>query len=69
MALGVPVDNAFLDKGHEAVANLLEEVNGLCFGEFGVFGEVLFEVVVTDLLDYVVVVAALHHVEHPHHVF
>ena len=63
------MDNAFLDEGKKPVTNLFQEVNGLSFGEFRVFSEVLLQVAVTYLLDYVVIVAAFHDVEDPHDVF
>lgn len=64
----LPVNDAFADEGNEAVAYLLEKGDGLGFGHGAVRLHVLLEVAVADLLHNVVVVAALHDLQHAHHV-
>lgn len=63
------MDDALLDERDEAVADLPEELDGFLLGQF-LFGlQVFIEVAVANLLDDVVVIIALHHVQHADHVF
>lgn len=63
------MDNAFLDEGHEPVADLSKNVGGLVLAELRVGVDELLEVAVAYLLNDVVVMAALHDVEDPYNVF
>jgi hypothetical protein len=64
MGGGVPVDDAFLDEGEEAVADLPEQFPRLWFCQLRGIGEEALQVRVAEFLDDVVVVAALHDVQH-----
>jgi hypothetical protein len=58
------VDDSFFDESHKTVADLAEDVDRLLLGECGVLLNESFEVAVADLLDDVVVMAALHDIQH-----
>ena len=62
------MDDSLLDQGHKAVTNLPEDVDSLLFADILVSVNVSLEVTVTDFLDDVIVVAALHDVEDPNDV-
>ncbi len=64
----VSVDDAFLDEGQEAVADLPEHVDGFRFLALVVAFDLLGDVSVAELLDDVVIFGALHDVVEGHHV-
>ena len=62
------MDDSFLDEGHEAVTDLLKNVDSLVLGEVGVVIYELLEVAITYFLNDVVVMTAFHDIEHLHYV-
>jgi len=57
------MDDAFLDKREEAIADLLQQLQSSFLRDVGVAVDVLFQIRVADLLDDVIVVAAFHHIQ------
>jgi hypothetical protein len=68
VAEGVPVDDTLANEGDKAIADLPEQAKGFGLGDLRVRVDVFLEVAVADLLNDVVVVAALHDVQHADHV-
>lgn len=62
------MNDSFLDKGHETITDLFENVDGLVLGEVGMMVYELLEIAVADFLYNVVVVTAFHDIEHLHDV-
>ena len=62
------MNNSFLDQGHEAIANLPQNIDSLLFAEIGVAVDELFKIAIAYFLNDIVVVAAFHHVENSNYV-
>ena len=62
------MDDSFLDKRHEAITDLFENVDGLVLGEVGMMIYKLLEIAITYFLYDVVVVTTFHDIEHLHYV-
>jgi hypothetical protein len=62
------MDDAFLNQRKEAIADLLQKLKSSFLGNVVVQLDVLLKVRIAYLLDDVVVMAALHHVQHLHDV-
>ena len=62
------MNDSLLDKGHETITDLFENVDGLVLGEVGMMVYELLEIAVADFLYNVVVVTAFHDIEHLHDV-
>jgi hypothetical protein len=62
------VDDTLLDEGKESIADLFKDSDGLQFREAGSLIEVVLEIRIAKFLDNVVVVAALHDIQHAYHV-
>ena len=58
--------DTFLDKSHETVADLSEDIDSLFFWQIRVVVYKLLEIAVTYFLDDVVVMAAFHHIQNSH---
>ena len=58
--------DSFLDKSDEAITDLLEKVNSLTLRDVRMLFDVMLKIIIADLLNDVVIMAALHDVEHLH---
>jgi hypothetical protein len=64
----LPVDDSLSDESHKAVADLSDDVGGRVFRKVGVMIDKLLEIVIAYFLDDVVVMRALHDIEHSDYV-
>lgn len=62
------MDDAFPHQSNEPITNLTEQANSLSFIDLRVGLHVLLQIAVADLLDDVIVVTALHDIQHTDYV-
>lgn len=64
---------ALLDERNKAITNLFEQGCGVRLADlysfFLMVGKIFFEITITNLLHDIVVISALHYVQHLHHIF
>ena len=61
--------DTFSDEGQESIADLLQYFDGLCLIEFFFFLKKPLKITITEFLNDVVVVWALHNVEESYNIF
>lgn len=56
------MNNTFLNKGNKTIANLPQKCSSLFLWYMWIFFDVAFKIVIANLLNYVVVMAAFHNI-------
>ena len=62
------MNDSFFDKSHEAIADLSQNIDALFFREVRMTIYEPLQVTIAYLLDDIVIMTALHHIQHPHYV-